>query len=263
MTLTSNVDRTVASLDEFIAQADEKPYHTNDPVWSGADSYQEARQMCLDGWSGARDKVQDIVRRVIGDITPHLEMAVDPVPSLVGGAVNVPLFLTGVPNSMMRFVQNERLVAKPVVKMLVDAGAQGDVTGDEMLRRASALAAFTEAVHKLGNTVQIDLTSPVKYGGYRHNVLLQLHHAGSHFDVDALAFCLGHPAFHRHMWFSHRYRDGVGGGMGSSLKIGKRLGAGYDIVVQREQHRSGDEPSSVYDPSGWVRWALQQVELIP
>lgn len=262
MTLKSHVDRTVASLGEFIAQADEKPYNPRSDAWAGAKSYDEARQMCIDGWSGARETVHDIVRRVLGDITPHLEMADAPVASVVGGAVNVPLFLAGVPNSMMRFVQDERLVAKPVVKMLVDAGAEGAVSSDAMLRRASALAAFVEAVHKLGNTVSIDLTSPVKDGYYKHNVLLQLHHAGSHFDLDALSFCLGHPAFHRYMWFSHRYRDGVGEGMGSSIKIGQRLASGYDIVVQREKHRASGEPSSVYDPSGWVLWALKQVELI-
>lgn len=262
MSLRGNVDRTVASLGEFIAQADEKPYRNSSEHWAGAESYEQARQMCLDGWSGARDTVHDIVRRVLGDITPHLERANAPVASVVGGAVNVPLFLAGVPNSMMRFVHDEKLVAKPVVKMLVDAGAEGAVSRDNMLRRASALAAFVEAVHKLGNTVAIDLTSPVKDGAYKHNVLLQLHHAGSHFDLDALSFCLGHPAFHRYMWFSHRYRDGVGGGMGSSIRIGQRLASGYDIVVQRERHRASNEPSSVYDPSGWVLWALEQVELI-
>jgi hypothetical protein len=156
MSLRDHVDRTVASLGEFIAQADDKPYNPRSDAWAGAQSYDEARQMCVDGWSGARDTVHDIVRRVLGDITPHLEMADAPVASVVGGAVNVPLFLAGVPNSMMRFVQDERLVAKPVVKMLVDAGAEGAVSSDQMLRRASALAAFVEAVHKLGNTVSIE-----------------------------------------------------------------------------------------------------------
>jgi hypothetical protein len=263
MGLKHNVTRTVPSLGQFIADADEKPYTSNSGAhWAGAESYDVARQMCLDGWSGVRDKVHDIVRRVIGDITPHLEQSPSPVPSMFGGAVNVPLFLAGVPNSMMRFVQDEKLVAKPVVKMLVDAGANGSTSSDSMVRRASALAAFVEAVHMLGNTVSIDLTSPVRENGFHHNILLQLHHAGSHFDLDALSFCLGHPAFHRYIWFSNRYRDGVGGGMGRSINIGKKLAEGYDIVVRREEHREREEPSSVYDPSAWVMWALKQVELI-
>lgn len=262
--LQRDVSRRVESLGDFLRQADTKPYRrtTSSGEWYGAD-YDQARQMCERGWSDVRPEADAIIGAVIGKVTQHVDLDRIPRVNMVGGVPNVPMMLAGSPTHMMSFRLDNAVVARPVVRLLVDAGAQADVSGRDMLRRAAALAAFIEIVQQVGHTVSVDLTSPIKDAGHKHNVVLTLHPAGGHFDLDSMMFCLGHPAFHRRLWFSHRSIDGVGGGMGTSVRIPDDLAADYDFVVRREQHRSRPErePSSIQDPAGWVLWALRQIGL--
>lgn len=262
--LRQNITRRVESLGDFLRQADTKPYRrtTSSEEWYGAD-YDQARQMCERGWSDARPEADAIIGAVIGTVTQHIDLDRIPRVGLVGGCPSVPMMLAGVPTHMMTWRMDDALVSRPVVRLLVDAGAQGAVSAGSMLRRAAALAAFVEIVQQVGHTVAIDLTSPIKEAGHSHNVVLTLHPAGGHFDLDSMMFCLGHPAFHRRLWFSHRHIDGVSDGMGTSVPIPSGLSADYDFVVRREQHRrrSEGEPSSIHDPAGWVLWALRQIGL--
>lgn len=263
MGLRKNVFRYVPSLGEFVAQADRKPYHSSSGAdWCGAPSYEAARDMCLHGWSDARPQADAIVNRVMGHVMQYVDMDNTPTLHLVGGAPNVPMLLAGVPNHMMMFTRTEQQVSKPVVRVLVDAGAEARVGSDKMLTRASAISALLEVLARMGHTMSIDLTSPVEDKGYEHNLLVTLHNAGDHFDMDALMFCLGHPAFHRYLWFSHRWQDGVGHGMGSTRPIPNSLSSGYDLVVSRTSHKKSNEPMATHDPEGWVMWALAELDLL-
>jgi len=52
--------------------------------------------------------------------------------------------------------------------------------------------------------------------------------------------------------------------MGSSVRLDvDALGLhDIDLVMQRAEHRRGDEPDAGFQPVEWVRWALVNLEII-
>lgn len=262
MTLTSSVFRTVDSFHQFIQESDRSGYtevHSSD--WTGGVIGRSvARDMAVTGWAEKRPDAEAIIDRVIGDVRPLTDDVRQLSPSLMGGVVNVPAYLSGRPDSMLMHRRTRKITTKRVLSVLVDAGANSHVSADHMLRRSAAVGALMEVVQRLGLSLSIDLTSPIKDRGHRHNIVLRLHPAGGHFDLDVMMFCLGHPAFHRYLWFSHRHADGVGSGMGTSIDIDDALAEQYDLVVRRDEHSDGVLAGD--DPQQWVINALGKLGLL-
>lgn len=262
MGLTRNVFRTVDSFHEFIRQSDESGYtEIHDLDWVGdIASRDQARDLAVTGWADKRPEAEAIIDKVIGETQPLMDDRKQIAASLVGGAVNVPAYLSGRPDSMLMHRRTRKITTRRVLSVLVDAGANSNGTSEQMLRRSAAIGALMEVVQRLGLSLSIDLTSPIKDNTWNHNVVLRLHPAGGHFDLDTMMFCLGHPAFHRYLWFSHRHADGVGSGMGRSVDIPSELAEQYDLVVRRDEHVDGVLAGN--DPLAWVRDSLVKLGLL-
>jgi hypothetical protein len=258
------------SLGEFMARAEQVPY---DSMWAGTDrvggvpSFADAVRMARHGWSDVRPQVDAMTDSIVGDIRDTIISSPRVVYDQVGIHPDMEAVFAGDPDFMMRLAFDHVAGSDQVVRLLVDTGANSLTSGEAMLKRAASISALVDVLAMANRQVDLFITSPVTFTSRSqrvHNMIVHLHHAGDPLDVDSLMFALGHPAFHRYLWFSHRHQDGVNSGMGSSIDVTPQLAedVGCDLVVRREQHRARGCPSAVSDQAGWVRWHLTQLEVI-
>lgn len=258
------------SLGEFMARAEQVPYHS---MWAGTDkvggvpSFADAVRMARHGWSDVRPQVDAMTDSIVGDIRDTIISSPRVVYDQVGIHPDMEAVFAGDPDFMMRLAFDQVAGSDQVVRLLVDTGANSLTSGGAMLKRAASISALVDVLAMANRQVDLFITSPVTFTSRSqrvHNMVVHLHHAGDPLDVDSLMFALGHPAFHRYLWFSHRHQDGVNSGMGSSIDVAPQLAddVGCDLVVRREQHRARGCPSAVSDQTGWVRWHLTQLGVI-
>lgn len=267
---TRDVFREFDTLTGFVERAELVPYHSTmaGTGWvGGVGTFDQAVGLARSGWSDVRPEVDAMVDCVVSQVRD----AVTEVPTYcydqVGGYLDLDAVFAGDPDFMVRYDTVTQPASDQVVRLLVDTGANGITSGDRMLKRAAAIAALVDLLVLSSRQVDLFITSPVKYSARsqrEHNMVVHLHHAGDHLDVDGLMFALGHPAFHRFLWFSHRRQDGVGSSMGNSVDVSDQLSSrvGADLVVRRDMHRRTGCPASFDDQQGWVRWHLKELGVI-
>ena len=257
-------------LTQFVQRAEQVPYES---LWAGGEkvggveSFSQAVGLARHGWNAIRPTVDSMVDSIVGDVRDTVVMSPRVMYDQVGIHPDMDAVFAGDPDFMMRLAFDTVTGSDQVVRLLIDTGAASLYSGDSMLKRAAAIAALVDVVNMSSRSVDLYITSPVVWGRgkvHSHNMVVHLHHAGDPLDVDALMFTLGHPAFHRYLWFGHRNQDGVDSNMGASVDVSDELArdVGCDLVVRRDQHLRRGCPSPSSDAAGWVRWHLTQLGVI-
>jgi hypothetical protein len=81
---------------------------------------------------------------------------------IAGGAVNVARFLSGRPDCFMARVKSNQvkdLRSRKVLRMVVNVGARGSVSGDTFFATGAAAVTPIEALERAGMRVQVDMLS--------------------------------------------------------------------------------------------------------
>jgi hypothetical protein len=254
------------SLAEFIANVEGRTYkyENGDRGWHGTDSVAEAIDIARKGWDEVRPMVDEHRSAIMSKVRQIVDLEFHPTLEIVGAAVDVAEFLTGVPECMIAFPTEERPTAKRTLRLVMDPGANSSVAADRLAHRGAAVATLLEVLQMIGYSLEVFIASPVKnvVRGAIHTPIVQANQAGQHVDVDALMFACGHPAMLRRLIFTERMqhtRDPWEMGSSVPLELSKVGVPDVDMLVQRAEHRSSGEPDAGVDGVGWVLWALQNL----
>ena len=254
------------TMTEFIDVVKNRPYGGVDSVdgWTGTANYSDAIDLAVDGWEEMRPEVDSIRESIMGHMSEIMDFEFVPTLDVVGAAVDMGEFMTGVPECMVSFPMEERDTVSRVIRIVLDPGGNASVKSRELANRAAAVAALLESLQLSGRSLEIWVASPVKGNGFSsHSPVVCAHRAGTEVDINSMMFFCGHPSFLRRLIFSHRHMDGLTG-MGSSHPISDDLASSVDadVVVQRAEHRGVGEPDAGNEPAEWVVWMCKQLGLI-
>ena len=173
--------------------------------WNGAITWQESIKMCMNGWrNGWEDVVQDMV--TIEDDEKPIRPRTSLNPGFHGSRPSISRYIQGMPKHMIK--ARRPLVNAPAVRLIVSIGALSSVDALAYKRRGAAICAYIDAVETAGIATEIVALSRAQGSGRMiAEVSVDLKSAGQPLDIDAVAFCLGHPAMLRRLVFRWREKD--------------------------------------------------------
>jgi hypothetical protein len=257
--------RKFNSVEEFVAPIVASParhYNRSSGVEYGAETVDAALQIAAEGWKEQRPTAS----RVMGSVMEYVADRVDLMPQMMmdvcGASVDMGAYMAGEPECMLSFpiVPQER--TDKVLRILLDPGASGTYSSEYLATRAAAVAALLEVLQVLGHSLEIWLASPVKDRSIKiHATVTKVNSAGSHVSLDDIMFWCGHPALLRRLVFTHRSMDGIGDGMGATMKMPDAVKKVVDphLVVERGENQGYGVPDPGHDPEGWVLHTLKDL----
>lgn len=255
------------SLREFMSTVSDRTvkYDAGSGDWYGyTNDVGEALAIAERGWQEVRPKVDQARSEIMGAVRQFVNVDVVPTWQVAGGEVDIAEFLTGNPECMVTFPVTEQSTMKRSLRLVLDPGGCADVDGEQLATRGAAVATLLEVLQLLGFSLEVMLASPVRgtIRGKVYTPVIKANEAGTLVDIDNLMFACGHPAMLRRMIFTERLQHS--GAMGSSVRLDvDALGLhDIDLVMQRAEHRRGDEPDAGFQPVEWVRWALVNLEIL-
>lgn len=257
-----------------VAKSNPDPKSSNregESDWNGyTKTLNKAVALGVEGWSEVRPDVE----RQFGELETQLSERLDTMftvfNNVVGGCVDVGMFLSGRPDCMIDFLPVEQDRMGRVVKVVVNMTASAFVTGDTLKRRGIVACALIDAIHKLGVGVEvwIEMAISTKFekASDVYSALVKVHDSSEMMDINKIMFALCHPAMFRRVGFSlleqsgWKHRDElVRASYGYPAPIQTQQHLGADVLIDRVQDAKGDW---VNDPIGWVMSTLDGLGLI-
>jgi hypothetical protein len=267
---TQVVHRRQYDYDGFLAHCAKTPLirsassrSVGDRSWAGTSSFDEAMALARKGWpEGLKDiqKVSEAIWNVVGQEIQKVETLFD----VCGAFADVDRYLTGEPEDMVQFVEEQTFGRGKVVKLFVNNAASCGVSAKTMFCRGAAVVALIDALEKLGYSCEVS-TADALAGGWRgDNQLLQyeveLRGAGQVLDMDRMAFALAHPSWLRRMVFSAMEQEDAT--IRSTFKIGGGYGHPSESRGLTSDEHGIDVPSLRYGTHHWqsqdaaIKWVL-------
>lgn len=242
-----------------------------DPSFLGTETFEDALKLARDGWKDGAEQLSELAARLEGRLG-NVSTVKQPGYSIVGpGVLDMGRYLMGHPEPYMVFRDSEELTdVNPdrVLKVIVCAGANANLSDTEIWWRGAAAIAITDLVESGGARVELELAreSAGRYGANgaaRHVRRVMVKRAQDHVAPEILAFALAHPSSHRRIdWgvretLASNVRLAMGswpaGGYGRSqdLAIADRDGALY-VPYHAPEFRSAEGTAA------WVVRALKE-----
>jgi len=173
--------------------------------WNGSPSFDAAMNLANNGWPEGLAKVKDMAEdiwKVIGQEVQKMAFYYD----VTGEAVDIDRFLTGEPEDMIAFTEEQAVGHGKIVKIQVNNVASAGVSTTTMANRGAAVVALIDALEKLGFSCEVYTADALssRWSGDK-NILqydVTLRGAGDVLDMDRLAFALCHPSWLRRLVFS-------------------------------------------------------------
>lgn len=169
--------------------------------WSGSASFQEAWDLARFGWPDGRkliDALTSQVEHLTADLVTRPTVAFD----VTGDCVDVGRFLSGEPECMMHFEQEEIQGAGRVVRVRIDVAASAAVDPKDMMKRGAAALALVDCLENAGRSCEIVFTCCTEVGNSRIDNIVMLKEAGAPVEMDSLAFAIAHPSSLRRIGFA-------------------------------------------------------------
>lgn len=215
--------------------------------WNGGTTWSETIKLCMNGWrNGWQDVHTDMIE--IEDEMRPIRPRTHLVTGYHGTRPHVGNYIAGLPKNMIR--PRRHRVNAPAVRLNISIGALYNVDSEAYRRRGAAVCAYIDAVETAGISTEIRAISRAK-GGYGSRgaiaeVSIQLKDAGQPLDIDAVAFCLGHPAMLRRLVFRWREKDvlwpNFNSGYGSSQNPTEEDGyLRINTMTKNDNHLSAQE----------------------
>ena len=216
--------------------SEERSKSTKRNRFLGTRSYDEAADLCLNGWHKGRKQLSNLTETGIQrlDMSPVRQVVYD----VAGFSPNVPMYCAGMPDCMMTYDE----VTKPsVLRLVVDGSRHGNVTATQMMNYGAALLAYIEMIEAEGIRCEIWLGFCTEYSGKEYSTRVRVKESDQPFDYAALAFALGHASMHRRihwrvkeqfaeLWYGcGQTKDGWDSGYGSADPYPLRMFEGHTI----------------------------------
>lgn len=124
----------------------------NDPRWSGFTTVAELNDLCENGLKDTGD-VTDVIKYAGQAMVQQKDKLVQRCMDVAGGAVDVPLFLSGSPECMMGLKRKK--VRSRVVKATVNCEVLCDISANQYLEAGRAIARTVASLEKAGYRVRL------------------------------------------------------------------------------------------------------------
>lgn len=261
-----HIIHTFNNVQEFKDRIADPKNHYNAGLSSGcgARSVEHAFEIAAQGWTEKMPKATEVVGQVMQSIGDRIDLTPKVIMDVQGSVVDIGSYMTGEPECMMSFPLTDECRNDKVLKVLLDPGASSGYSEEYLATRAAAVSALLDVLQMLGHALEIWVASPVAEGSIRiHATVTKINEAGRHVSLQDIMYWCGHPSLLRRMVFSHRYMDGIGAGMGGTMRMPKEIKdiMSPDVVVERGENRPYGEPDAGYDPDEWVMHTLKTLGL--
>lgn len=261
----STIIHTFNNVQEFKDRITPETCHYNNGggMDYGATSVNHAFQIAAQGWAEQMPKAAEVIGSVMQSVGDRIDLAPKMVMDVQGSVVDMGAYMTGEPECMVSFPLDDDIRHDKVLKVLLDPGASGTYSAEYLATRAAAVAALLDVLQLLGHALEIWVASPVSDRSIRiHATVTKINEAGRHVSLEDVMYWCGHPSLLRRMVFSHRHMDGIGSGMGATMKMPKAVIdiMSPDVVLERGEN-CGDAPDPGDDPEGWVMHTLKALGL--
>lgn len=236
----------------------------NNDEWTNTKTFAEAISLAHNGWSAIRPEVERQFTELESQLADRIESAFQVRNNVVGGAVDVGMYLSGRPDCMLDFVPEPTDRMGKVVRIIVNQAASARVDADDIRRRGIMACVLADAVHKLGMGVEVYVemctaTDGVDKGD-KYSQLIKVHDSSEYMDVNNLMFAMAHPSVLRRLGFSlheltewDHAKDTLACGYGYPAKVQCADLIGADVVMDLVQDAQGNWKK---DPIGWVMSTL-------
>lgn len=176
-----------------------------DSTFRGTKSFDEALNLCRDGWPEGTERVANLRDRInaqnpIGHRIVRYDVA--------GSVPNVARMLAGNPMHMRR-QDNSRLRRKPIITLVNNIGGYAGVAANTFVNKCAVVAALVDAIEGAGyscHAIGISQTQTHDSQFLSSNVV-NIKSPSESVDIGRLAYALGHVAFFRRLGFSVRGAD--------------------------------------------------------
>ncbi len=193
------------SWDDFLNDLRNKPinkaFHGKDESRTGSESFTGSRsfehsmELAEQGCSKTREAIHEASFRVVTDSLPEWEF------SPVGAFPCIPAYAAGVPENM--FTQSEwgTPIPKPIVRIVVNIGANCNVTTQEIINRGAAVLALIDRVQAAGQRVELvaEWSTTRERNWYIFSVTVKRPEEPA--DLDRISYAMAHPSMLRRSGF--------------------------------------------------------------
>ena len=180
-----------------------------DLSWYGHMTYDKAIEAATKGWLDGAEQVKAASRRVRLDRAIMLGQGRKLKRKVAGSRVDLTAYNQRIPEHMIAKVR-VRTNDGTIIRVGVDCGALGGVTGEAMMKRAVAIATVVNAIESTGVACEVMALHSVTFGNRGGGDMATVAHvtkkAAYPVNLERLAFGMGHPSVHRRGVFGVRER---------------------------------------------------------
>lgn len=262
----STIIHTFNNIQQFKDRISDPQHHYNagGGMGYGATSVAHAFEISAQGWAEQMPKATEVVGQVMQSVGDRIDLTPKVMMDVQGSVVDMGSYMTGEPECMVSFPLEDECRNDKVLKVLLDPGASGGYSEEYLATRAAAVSALLDVLQMLGHALEIWVASPVKEGRIQiHATVTKINEAGRYVSLQDIMYWCGHPSLLRRMVFTHRHMDGIGSGMGATMRMPQAVKdiVSPDVVVERGENLPYGTPDPGYDPEGWVMHTLQALGL--
>lgn len=169
--------------------------------WTGTDSFEEAERLARFGWEEGTASIGKLAARItarIGERTKVEHMVRD----VEGEFPDVAAYLDGVPESMIKFEDEDKQLCGRIVRLSVNAATSSGVGAEIIARRGAVVVALADAIERSGHLAEI--TFRMDAVCYSKDMAIQatVKKTDEPLNIARVAFALAHPAMFRRMNFA-------------------------------------------------------------
>jgi len=179
--------------------------------WSGGTSWEEAKQLALEGWKGGLEEVEKFRAQLSPFITDKILRPLQ-VYSVSGYNVDVGAFLSNDPECFISRVYEERNYPGKIFKIVCSISFSASIQPETIIQRGAMICALVDAIEFAGHRAEVICNFAASRSEYYRDgtnkehgwfeVDVNVKPTDQPVDLSSLAFCLAHPSMLRRLVFS-------------------------------------------------------------
>ncbi len=166
--------------------------------FSMTESWDEALNLLLYGWSEAADKM---TRKLKTLPQPSVVTRQRSVYSVAGHTASVPRYLQGIPTNMIASVPDRR--KQPVVVINHSICYSCQWKAESILEEGIKALQVVQAIEASGRRVKLNIVCIGEGKGIKRGFKVTIKHPGERLNISKMAFPLAHPSMLRRMYFKY------------------------------------------------------------
>jgi hypothetical protein len=204
----SDVEDMVSMANQPAVAPSDPSRNISNPIWSGANSYEQAVEFALEGWSDGWEMMEqhNLSAKIDGQFRKRMTRR----RSVAGGSIRIDKYLDGDPECMVLRKRRKMKQHGRIIDIFVSNGALCSVSGQMKVRRGIFILGLVNSLELSGFRCRIRAGCAAERNNcyVSHEILIK--EPNQYLDKDRISFFLACPAFHRVFCFAgrSRFKDG-------------------------------------------------------